>query len=96
MRIKLIFLSYFILFCNLSFAEGQKGLGDIITFGYSVMVITNLLVYIFVFGFLVKFLFFKGNSKNGFTKSFLISTLISLLLLVIFKDEFTFLLFNVL
>ena len=96
MRIKLIFLSCFILFCNLSFAEGQDGLENILSFGHFLMVITNLLVYIFVFGFLVKFLFFKGNSKNGFTKSFLISTLISLLLLVIFKDEFTFLLFNVL
>ena len=60
------------------------------------MVITNLLVYIFVLGVVLKFLFFKGNSKNGFTKSFFISTLISLILFVIFKDEFTFLLFNVL
>jgi|UPI000479C6A3 L-asparagine transporter-like permease len=96
MRIKLIFLSFFILFCNLSLAEGQDGLGNILSFGYSLMIITNLLIYIFVIGVLVKFLFFKGNSKNGFTKSFLISTLISLLLLVIFKDEFTFLLFNIL
>jgi L-asparagine transporter-like permease len=96
MRIKLIFLSCFILFCNLSFAEGQDGLENILSFGNFLMVITNLLVYIFVLGILVKFLFYKGNSKNGFTKSFLISTLISLLLLVIFKDEFTFLLFNVL
>lgn len=96
MRIKLIFLFFFILFCNLSFAEGQDGLGNILSFGHSIMIITNLLVYIFVIGVLVKFLFFKGNSKNVFAKSFLISSLISLLLLVIFKDEFTFLIFNIL
>jgi len=79
-----------------SFAEGQDGLGNILIFGHSFMVITNLLVYIFALGVLLKFLFFKGNSKNGFIKSFFISTLISLLLLVIFKDEFTFLIFNIL
>lgn len=96
MKIKLIFLFCFLLICNVTFAEGQDGLGNILNFGHSVMVITNLLVYIFVLGVLVKFLFFKGNSKNGYTKSFIISTLISLLLLAIFKDEFTFLIFNIL
>jgi hypothetical protein len=96
MRIKLIFLSCFLLLCNVSLAEGQDGLGNILIFGHSFMVITNLLVYIFVLGVVLKFLFFKGNSKNGFTKSFFISTLISLLLFVIFKDEFTFLIFNIL
>ena len=96
MRIKLLFLSGLLLCSNFLFAEGQDGLENILSFGHSVMVLTNLIVYIFVLGFLVKFLFFKGNSKNGYTKSFIISTLISILLLAIFKDEFTFLIFNIL
>lgn len=96
MKIKLLFLLCLLLCCNFSFAEGQEGLGNILSFGHSVMVVTNLIVYIFVLGFLVKFLFFKGNSKNGYAKSFTISSLISILLLAIFKDEFTFLIFNIL
>ena len=94
MRIKLFFLSAFLLFCNISFAEGQDGLDSILSFGHSVMVITNVLLYTLIVGIIIKFFFLKGNLKNEYIKSFLISLLISLLLLAIFKDEFTFLIYN--
>jgi len=93
MKIKLFAFLVLFLFCNLIFAEGQDGLNGLIGF-YLLMIITNLFVYTFILGIIFKFIFFKQNSKNGYQKSFLFSFLISVMLLIIFKDEFTFLIFN--
>ena len=93
MKIKLFAFLVLFLFSNLIFAEGQDGLNSIIGF-YLFMIITNLFVYTFILGIIFKFIFFKQNSKNGYQKSFLLSFLISVMLLIIFKDEFTFLIFN--
>ena len=93
MKIKLFAFLVLFLFSNLIFAEGQDGLNSLIGF-YFFMIITNLFVYTFILGMIFKIIFFKQNSKNGYQKSFLFSFLISVLLLIIFKDEFTFLIFN--
>lgn len=93
MKIKLFAFLVLFLFSNLIFAEGQDGLNSIMGF-YLFMIITNLFVYTFILGIIFKFIFFKQNSKNGYQKSFLFSFLISVMLLIIFKDEFTFLIFN--
>jgi hypothetical protein len=94
MKIKLFAFLVLFLFSNLVFAEGQDGLNSIIGFGYLFMIITNLFFYTFILGMIFKFIFFKQNSKNGYQKSFLFSFLISVMLLIIFKDGFTFLIFN--
>lgn len=101
-RSSLLFLTFLILCCNQSFAEGQDGIANIINnavnLGYWFMTFTNVLVYTVIGGLLIKVLFLKDNLKieNRNLKSFSISLLISVLLTIIFQDKFTFLIYNAL
>mgnify|MGYP003611161640 CR=1 FL=1 len=79
-------------------AEGQKGLSNIINFGYYFMVVTNILVYTIIGGFIIKSLFFRDELKieHRNIKSFALSLVITIMLTIIFKDKFTFLIYNML
>ena len=59
----LLFLTFLILYCNQSFAEGQDGIANIINnavnLGYWFMILTNVLVYTVIGGLLIKVLFLK-------------------------------------
>lgn len=92
------FLIFVLFFSFKAKAEGQKGLADIINYSYYFMVVTNILVYTIIGGFIIKTLFFKVNNKieHQNIKSFSISLFIAIMLTIIFKDKFTFFIYNIL
>lgn len=83
---------------NLIYAEGQMGLESIVNFGYNFITITNIFIYTVFIGILLKlissYLNLKSNRLNFYC--FLISFLIAVLLTFIFKDDFVYLLYNIL
>jgi hypothetical protein len=100
-KYNIVFLVVLLLFCNLSFAEGQDGIAEIISnivnIGRDFMIFTNILVYSIIGGLLIKALFLKNNkTENKNFKSFSISLLLSIILTIIFQDKFTFLIYNAL
>ena len=95
---KALALFFISLFSNRCFAEGQSEISELFGYFNSFMVITNILVYTILLGFLLRFGFQKFNSKiqNRNSKAFLASLLVSVLLNIIFKDKFTYLIFDLL
>lgn len=87
------------LFCsNQCFAEGQDGITEIVNFGYSFMVISNILIYTLILGIILKFTLLKINQniQQINLKAFSISFAISILLTIVFGEKFTFLIFDLL
>ena len=94
----LVFLIFSILYFTTCFAEGQGGITSIVNFGYSFVLITNVLLFTVIIGIFIKLLLSKiyPKAKNSNLKVFSISMLLSILLTIIFKDRFTFLIFDAL
>lgn len=100
-KYNILFLVVILLCCNLSFAEGQDGIaeiiGNVVNLGRGFMIFTNILVYTIIGGLLIRALFLKDNkTENKNFKSFSISLVLSILLTIIFQDKFTFLIYNAL
>jgi hypothetical protein len=95
-RCNFIFLIIILLNCNQSFAEGQDGITSIINFGYSFMILTNIFFYTFILGIIIKYIFLNKNVKQRSLKAFTTSGIIAILLTIIYKDKFTFLIYNLL
>jgi hypothetical protein len=95
-RYSFIFLSIILLNCNQSFAEGQDGITSIINFGSYFMILTNVFFYTFILGIIIKYIFINKNIKQKNLKAFTTSGIIAILLTIIFKDKFTFLIYNLL
>ncbi|WP_432670088.1 hypothetical protein [Flavobacterium sp. SM2513] len=93
-----MFLTFTTLYFSKCFAEGQSGLEYIVSFGYLLILITNILLFTIIIGLMIKVLYSKlyPKVKGNNVKVFSILILISILLTIIFQDKFTFLIFDVL
>lgn len=82
-------LLMFVLISNKSYAEGQKGISDIINFTNSVFIFVQILVYTFFSGIIFRFLLrkFKPEIRNRNIIAFTISFLLILLIMVVKEKQ---------
>ena len=87
-RVLIVSVLSIVLFNNHCYAEGQKGISEIINFTNSIFVVVRILVFTFVGGIIFRFILkkFKPEISNRNIIAFTASFLLTLLIMIIKKN----------
>jgi len=87
-RVLIVSVLSIVLFNNHCYAEGQKGISEIINFTNSIFVVVRILVFTFVGGMILRFILkkFKTEISNRNVIAFTVSFLLTLLIMIIQRN----------